>query len=696
MIILQPGSRLEQREGLVDQLMEIGKSSPFSFELVVIDYPSALNRNALGERLNLAVDGRIELRLIEVENDNPSGLVGETNKALSRASQAMLDAIIVGPEALLNRDVILELCAVGRQDPMVGFVEAATTGEFETVPKHCVESGPSTFTAKRVFGELPRLSYVPIVEGPLVLIKSRMLQEFGLLDPTFSSLASALNDFALRANRCGYRVVRANHARAVTASLSSGEWERGERAMGESDEKLLRVRYPYLTEEIERYRKSPDGKARQLLAGLHPGVDGRLKIVFACNYLGKTHNGTSELAKRVITEFSLNHSREYDIYLLCDREAFEFHNYGALNGLTHLSKSSFEGDQPFFASIRLIQPFDDEDIAFLANLAPVTMVLILDTIALDCMQIAPHSARVTDRMIRSTSVLGFISDFSRTQFARRFSREGDHLAITALCSTDLKEYGADDHAGTTRDDGYVLLAGNSLDHKFLKASCEIFRRESPETKLVVLGLQMPDDDQISSYDGGQLSDDTVADLYARASLILFPSHYEGFGLPILHGLAHRKPVVARDLPVSREIRERVREARNLHLFGTTVEMVRFAVTRPAWDPGEIEPEYPVQRWADMAKAMRDALVEGGDRLTYRGLHDRLLEAEACGEIAQQASELAEIKSMFGPLIEPTDMPARAARFISQRFEGRIRSLLAHRQFYTLARSAWGVVKTILR
>ncbi len=135
----------------------------------------------------------------------------------------------------------------------------------------------------------------------------------------------------------------------------------------ESDEKLLRVRFPYLTEEIERYRKSPDGKARQLLAGLHPGVDGRLNIVFACNYLGKTHNGTSELAKRVITEFSLNHSREYDIYLLCDREAFEFHDYGALNGLTHLSKSSFEGDQPFFASIRLIQPFDDEDIALLAN-----------------------------------------------------------------------------------------------------------------------------------------------------------------------------------------------------------------------------------------------------------------------------------------------------------------------------------------
>ena len=83
----------------------------------------------------------------------------------------------------------------------------------------------------------------------------------------------------------------------------------------------------------------------------------------------------------------------------------------------------------------------------------------------------------------------------------------------------------------------MLLVGNSYEHKFLKASCDIFRREAPETKLVVLGLKMPDDDQIPSYESGQLNDEAAADLYARASLVLFPSHCEGFGLPIMHGLA---------------------------------------------------------------------------------------------------------------------------------------------------------------
>ena len=103
------------------------------------------------------------------------------------------------------------------------------------------------------------------------------------------------------------------------------------------------------------------------------------------------------------------------------------------------------------------------------------------------------------------------------------------------------------------------------------------------------------------------------------ALFSFPSHCEGFGLPIMHGLARRKPIVARDLPVFREIQERVREARNLHLFETTLEMVRFAATKPAWDPKEIEPPQPVQNWASMAKAMHDALVEAGERVNYRSV-----------------------------------------------------------------------------
>ncbi|HME82419.1 MAG TPA: glycosyltransferase family 1 protein [Candidatus Eremiobacteraceae bacterium] len=52
---------------------------------------------------------------------------------------------------------------------------------------------------------------------------------------------------------------------------------------------------------------------------------------------------------------------------------------------------------------------------------------------------------------------------------------------------------------------------------------------------------------------GFVHDDRLLDLYSRAAAFIFPSRYEGFGLPPLQALAAGLPVVSSDIPVLREV-----------------------------------------------------------------------------------------------------------------------------------------------
>jgi glycosyltransferase involved in cell wall biosynthesis len=48
-------------------------------------------------------------------------------------------------------------------------------------------------------------------------------------------------------------------------------------------------------------------------------------------------------------------------------------------------------------------------------------------------------------------------------------------------------------------------------------------------------------------------DATLEQHFAAASIVLSPSHYEGFGLPVLEALARGVPVVASDIRAHREV-----------------------------------------------------------------------------------------------------------------------------------------------
>ena len=108
------------------------------------------------------------------------------------------------------------------------------------------------------------------------------------------------------------------------------------------------------------------------------------------------------------------------------------------------------------------------------------------------------------------------------------------------------------------DDRFVLYAGNIKPHKNLERLIEAFHavRRGPleQVKLLIIG------DEISKYATlrravhrlklhkhvrflGFVPDKTLACLYRLASVFVFPSLYEGFGLPPLEAMASGTPVI---------------------------------------------------------------------------------------------------------------------------------------------------------
>jgi glycosyltransferase involved in cell wall biosynthesis len=100
--------------------------------------------------------------------------------------------------------------------------------------------------------------------------------------------------------------------------------------------------------------------------------------------------------------------------------------------------------------------------------------------------------------------------------------------------------------GTAPREPFLLYPANPWPHKNHDRLFQAFRRlrrERPELRLVLTGTGL---ERLSPSEGvelrGRVPRETLADLYRRASALVFPSLYEGFGQPPLEAMASGCPV----------------------------------------------------------------------------------------------------------------------------------------------------------
>jgi glycosyltransferase involved in cell wall biosynthesis len=177
------------------------------------------------------------------------------------------------------------------------------------------------------------------------------------------------------------------------------------------------------------------------------------------------------------------------------------------------------------------------------------VVTLHDVLHLDLPELVPRAVRVFrrwayDRAAREADRVIVPSAFVRDRAIGRLGLDPHRVRVVHHAVDTTIFYPS---AAGTREP-FVLYPARPWPHKNHALLFEAFaqvRRSRPDLELVLTGgghdaLRLPDG--VRSM--GLVPTDELAALYRRASALVFPSRYEGFGLPVLEAMASGLPVAA--------------------------------------------------------------------------------------------------------------------------------------------------------
>jgi glycosyltransferase involved in cell wall biosynthesis len=431
------------------------------------------------------------------------------------------------------------------------------------------------------------------------------------------TLLAALLAEAVEARRRGFRTLVMNRL-VVRSRLRR---EQLYPAPAGAELAALISRYPDM---VSAGRLRSDGASRRFerLASVSRRAvpTSHLPVLIDARGIQAHHNGTSEASLGLLDGITAEHPA-WQVDLLVSEGAVGYHRlehrFPSMNVLTALP------DRAYAAAIRLDQPWHLSTVEELHQRALAITFNILDTIAWDVVYVSPLGLDATWGFVAEHSdALLFNSSFSRDRFGFRFTVGPEVEQVVTLHSLDPDEYLEPGMSPSTG--GQILIFGNHLDHKAVAPTVELLARAFPYQDFLAIGAPSEPTANTSSLRSGQIPAAEVDRLVRSAPLVVFPSFYEGFGLPVVKSLAYGKPVLVRASPLWRELAAQTRAAGQLVEFVTSAELVELVGRVLHGAPlasltlgSTLGADRPV-RWRDCSRR----LIDGVERMVLCANHRR--------------------------------------------------------------------------
>ena len=597
----------------------------------------------------------VERNVLEAIGDRPNfayhrnagnmGFVKTCNRAVFELDRTENDILLLNSDTIVTDGFLEEMLEVLYLSDRHGVVTPrSNNATLATVPLRPTgailreDLAYSWRVYEAVKAHLPRYAVVPVGVGFCLLVKRRLIKNFGLLDEVFGLGYNEENDFCLRVNKYGYSSVLANRAFVYHLEGRSFSLEQKEVLNGRNEAILLQ-KHGYYRAMVKRYFDD-DIDPVDYFADAIARVDPKVKVLvnlfhFPSVIAGTTKAGIGLLQYLRSVDLA---AHNVEIAILCHPDAVGYHRLSRF-GFRIVDPRTI-GDELFHISYSPLQYFHAENLILTNRHALRCVFTLLDIIVLRCQYLlaVDFTRRTIFRdALRLADKVVAISEFTKEDAMAYFHASAQQFEDKVV-SIHLGVPGLAEDAGPRRRGGrgvrrprltdaerYILVFGNDYHHKAIALTLPYLERL--DCVSVILGPRRlrSDAGNIVLAPSGGIADEEIEALLAHCSMVLFPSHYEGFGLPILEAAHHGKPVLYYASAVGDEIARLARAhvaVESFETFDQVPAKIRELLGRTSFVPDGDSP--PLRSLSDYNREVFGLVLELARQpyTDFQGLRDR--------------------------------------------------------------------------
>ncbi|WMC91700.1 glycosyltransferase [Kineothrix sp. MB12-C1] len=483
-------------------------------------------------------------------NPNNVGFIKTCNRGVFESDNSDNDILLLNSDTCVTEGFLEEMLYVLYSNERHGAVcPRSNNATLLTVPinnnlKRKVTFEESYKIYQAIKDKLPRQAVIPTGVGFAILIKREIIRKFGLFDEIYGAGYQEENDFCQRINRYGYNTLMSNYS-FVYHFEGRSFGEKNKQLLEEKNSNILLDRYPYYEKIIKDYFNNQVDVIDYFSDMISECIYRKKRILISLYELPSIYNGSTEYNLAFIEEFYKKYKEKYEIFILVNRRADNFFKISDIypnvlfpDTIKETFHLAFVPSQIYHIEHLLI--LNKTSLKFIFCMQDIISIRTNHLLILDY-----ERQEVFRKAIRYCDGMTSISEFSLKDTTDYYFKEFEQRNI----ETKIIYHGVNNKKPVNKEDfsipfeEYFIVFGNFYEHKWLKETLP-FLIESVYN-YVIIGMNETGFEAKNIYGlkSGEIEDEHMNYLTERSIGILFPSIYEGFGLPIVNAIQFRKKII---------------------------------------------------------------------------------------------------------------------------------------------------------